>query len=48
MRAQKVLDEFEVAIAMAEGDEHPLAEPEQLAADAGRGAKTARVMAGKG
>ena len=46
-RAQKVLDEFEVAIAMETGDEHPLAEPEQLAVDANAGARQASALAGK-
>lgn len=38
-RTQKVLDEFEVAIAMADGETQALAEPEQLATDVGRGAR---------
>ena len=46
-RAQKVLDEFEVAIAMNEGEEHPLAEPEQLAVDADKGTDAAMQLAGK-
>lgn len=46
-RTQKVLDEFETAIAMTEGEEHPLAEPEQLAIDANKGAQAAHKIAGK-
>lgn len=42
-RAAKVLAEFEQAIAMQEGEEHPLAEPEQLARDVAAGGAHVRA-----